>query len=304
MRLCLDSSEMLYKLESDFCILVLDSGENVTIADAMKYLAMEIKILPESGTEAEKPEEDENMSEDENEEPKPDPEDDPNLPKSLCQDCLEKLQSAYEFKFRCEENRKFLRNYLKECANTKLAEERAVKEAALAALDIDLDNLDDLPDKLVLKEIKKEKKPRKPRDPSKPPIVRRRRLPEKNVIIAEDSQVDSAAYVRKLVTTPEQSPEQKSSNKRKSRHVIIEDILVGDRAAKKAESKVAKEKELKAKENKDKNETTEVSTEPETEKVKPRKQEKKAVHADDEPIFEDDDDLQEPEVQRPKRLKK
>lgn len=86
-RLCLDSSEMLYKLESDFCILVLDSGDNVTIADAMKYLAMEIKILPEV-PEAEKPEEDENISEDENEEPKADPEDDPNLPKVSFASCL------------------------------------------------------------------------------------------------------------------------------------------------------------------------------------------------------------------------
>lgn len=72
---------MLYKLESDFCILVMESGDSVTIGDAMKYLAMEIKILPE-GPEAEKPDEDEDESdEEENEEPKPDPEDDPNLPK-------------------------------------------------------------------------------------------------------------------------------------------------------------------------------------------------------------------------------
>ena len=80
-RLCLDSSEMLYKLESDFCILVMESGDSVTIADAMKYLAMEIKIMPEL-PEAPKPEEIEDESDDEeNDEPKPDPENDPNLPK-------------------------------------------------------------------------------------------------------------------------------------------------------------------------------------------------------------------------------
>lgn len=86
---------------------------------------------------------------------------------SLCQECLEKLQSAYEFKFRCDENKNFLRNYLKECADSKLAEERAAKEAALMALDLDIDNLDNLPDKLVLKEVKKEKRQRRPRDPTK-----------------------------------------------------------------------------------------------------------------------------------------
>lgn len=218
---------------------------------------------------------------------------------SLCQECLEKLQSAYEFKYRCEENRKFLRNYLKECSDSKLAEERAVKEAAMAALDLDIDNLDNLPDKLVLKQIKKEKKPRKPRDPSKPPIVRRRRIPEKNVIIAEDSQVDSAAYVRKIVTTPEQSPEQRRGSKRKSKHVIIEDILVGDKAAKRADAKNAKEKESKAKG------TENATEEPATEKEKTMNVEPKTVRADDEPIFEDDIEFQEePETKRSKRLKK
>lgn len=212
---------------------------------------------------------------------------------------MEKLQSAYEFKYRCEENRKFLRNYLKECSDSKLAEERAVKEAAMAALDLDIDNLDNLPDKLVLKQIKKEKKPRKPRDPSKPPIVRRRRIPEKNVIIAEDSQVDSAAYVRKIVTTPEQSPEQRRGSKRKSKHVIIEDILVGEKAAKRADAKNAKEKESKAKG------TENATEEPATEKEKTMNVEPKTVRADDEPIFEDDIEFQEePETKRSKRLKK
>lgn len=213
---------------------------------------------------------------------------------------MEKLQSAYEFKYRCEENRTFLQNYLRECADSKLAEERAVKEEALRALDIDIDNLDNLPDKLVLKQVKKEKKPRKPRDPAKPPIVRRRRIPEKNVIIAEDSQVESAAYVRKMVTTPEQSPEQKRGSKRKSKHVIIEDILVGDKAAKQAQAK-KQEKETKAKENK--NETNDEP--PVHEKELPTKKPAEKPTRDDEPIFEDDDDFEEePTTKRSKKSKK
>lgn len=76
-RLCLDPSEIQYKLESDFCILVMESGDSVTIADAMKFLGIEIKILRNS-------DENENKSEDEeNHEPKQDPENDPNLPKVL-----------------------------------------------------------------------------------------------------------------------------------------------------------------------------------------------------------------------------
>lgn len=206
---------------------------------------------------------------------------------------MEKLQSAYEFKYRCEENRKFLRNYLKECADVKVAEERAVKEAALAALDLDIDNLDNLPDKLVLKQIKKDKKPRKPRDPSKPPIVRRRRMPEKDVIIAEDSQVDSASYVRKLVTTPEQSPEQKRGSKRKSKHVIIEDILVGGRAKPATKGRPPKVK------------VSESETSEDSKAERPVKKEPKSERADDEPIFEDDIEFEdEPDVKRSKRSKK
>lgn len=209
---------------------------------------------------------------------------------------MEKLQSAYEFKFRCEENRNFLRNYLKECADSKLAEEKAAKDAAFAALDIDIDNIDSLPDKLVLKDLKKEKKPRKPRDPAKPKIVRRRRIPEKNVIIAEDSQVETGAYVRKIITTPEQSPEQKRGSKRKSKHVIIEDILVSERAAKK-EAKAAKESTHGVEEN-----------DPEPDNVEKElpitESDAKPVRNDDEPIFEDDENFEEvPEAKRSKRSK-
>lgn len=179
-----------------------------------------------------------------------------------------------------------MRNYLKDCADGKAAEERAAKAAALSALDLDVDNLDDLPDKLVLKVLTKEKKPRKPRDPSKPPIARRRRVTEKNVIIAEDSQVDSAAYVRKLVTTPEQSPEQRRGSKRKSKHVVIEDILVGDKAGKKADPKKRKDSKVSDLETSGKASMSEKQL---SNKVK----EAKSTHADDEPIFEDDDDFEE-----------
>lgn len=217
---------------------------------------------------------------------------------SLCQDCLEKLQSAYEFKYRVQENKTFLRNYLKDCADTKAAEERAAKSAALAALDLDIDNLNDLPDKLVLKDLKKEKKPRKPRDPSKPPIARRRRVTEKNVIIAEDSQVDSAAYVR-LLTTPEQSPEQKrtsqGTSKRKSKHVVLQDILVADKSGKKDPKK---QKDSKASD-------LNTSGGAAAEKPLPTKiKQTKAPRDDDEPVFEDDDDFEEePLTKKPKKSK-
>lgn len=74
---------MLYKLDSDFCILVMESGASVTITDAMKYLSMDIKIAPEVTEELETADED--LSDDEEnaepKDPKPNPEDDINLPK-------------------------------------------------------------------------------------------------------------------------------------------------------------------------------------------------------------------------------
>lgn len=169
-------------------------------------------------------------------------------------------------------------------SDSKLAEERAVKEAALAALDLDIDNLDNLPDKLVLKTIIKEKKPRKQRDPAKP-VVRKRRIQERNVIIAEDSQVESTAYIRK-VNTPEQSPDQPRSNKRKSKHVIIEDVFVGDKGGKKAEPK----KEKTAKEN-----LTESPIENDEQPAsKKAKADPKQSIRDEEPTFEDDDEEEKP----------
>lgn len=144
---------------------------------------------------------------------------------SLCKTCLEQLQTAYEFKFRANENKLFLKNYLKEQAEAKIAEENAAREAALLALDLDINNLDKLPDRLVLKDLKKTRRPRRPRDPSKP-IMRKKR--DEEFIIADESQLENASYVRKLITTPEQSPDTggATSNKRKSKHVILQDIVV------------------------------------------------------------------------------
>lgn len=189
-----------------------------------------------------------------------------------------------------------MKNYLKECAEAKVAAERAAKEAAFAALDLDIDSLDNLPDKLVLKTAIREKKPRKPRDPTKTTITRRRRVADKNVIIAEDSQIDSPAYIRKIVTTPEQSPEERRANKRKSKHVIIEDIFVGDRNKKPATKISASPKEnSKDSMNVDDDEPT---------FIKPERKKKQAI-ALDEPIFEDDDDFEQvPTPKRATRAKK
>lgn len=73
---------MLYRLDSDFCILVMESGASVTIADALEYLAMDIRVVTEKPV-AEHSEEADTKSEgdDEESETKSDPEDDPNLPK-------------------------------------------------------------------------------------------------------------------------------------------------------------------------------------------------------------------------------
>lgn len=70
---------MLYKLDSDFCILVMESGASVTIADAMKYLELDIKI-PEEKPEAEEAASVKSETDD-SPEPKLVNDDDPNLPK-------------------------------------------------------------------------------------------------------------------------------------------------------------------------------------------------------------------------------
>lgn len=71
----------------------MESGASVTIADALKYLDLNVKIPT---LEVEKDPEDE----DQVEKPTDAADDDPALPQSLCQVCLEAIQSSYEFKFR------------------------------------------------------------------------------------------------------------------------------------------------------------------------------------------------------------
>lgn len=51
-RLCMEEGESLYRLDSDFSILVLDSGATVTIADALKYLDLNILIPVEKSNES------------------------------------------------------------------------------------------------------------------------------------------------------------------------------------------------------------------------------------------------------------
>lgn len=80
-RLCLDQSDQLYNLDSDFCILVMESGASVTIADAMKYLAMEIKIPVEKPLQTESADEENEVDPENNEIRSVDDDDDPNLPK-------------------------------------------------------------------------------------------------------------------------------------------------------------------------------------------------------------------------------
>lgn len=163
----------------------------------------------------------------------------------------------------------------------------------MAALDIDIDNLDNLPDKLVLKKFDKEKKPRKPRDNKKATTVRRRRIPEKNVVIAENSQVDSAIYVRKLVSasTPDQSPEVKKVNKRKSQHVIIEDVYIGGKKSKPKEEKPPKENFSESvnssKDEMDEKIVKEEKKSPKEDKSIKKKSNKQIVR-DSEPEFEED----------------
>jgi hypothetical protein len=231
---------------------------------------------------------------------------------------------------RCEENRNYLKDYLIDLENARIAEERAAKEAAFQELDIDLDNLDALPDKLVLKPNmgKKPRKPRAPRDPAKGPIVRRKRINEKDIIIAENSEKDTAAYVRKIITTPEQSLEVRGTSKRKSKHVIIQDIEIASSTSRAIENTAkngVKQEKSESKsviyttndessEQKGTNESTkteseapsesDVSEQPAPKKNKPTI---KTVRDDDEPVFEDDSDFEEDDEEEevaPKRAKR
>lgn len=303
-RFCLDSQEekTFYPLEMEMSILEMGSGSKVTIADALKYIELDI-IIPSSETKEHRLPQSE---EEEVQEEVDDNSDHPDLPKSLCQECLDKLQSIYEFKYRVLENREYLRGYVKELAESRVAEEKAARQAIAQELDIDLNNLDSLPDKLVpKKDAGKARKPRKQREPGeyeKP--KQKRRLPDKSVIIAEDSQLDTAIYVRKVVITPEKSPEQKHSSKRKSKHVIIEDIAVGEKPKPPKYDRYTKKKEPLCDEN-NLNESN--SGENEGQQSAPEETttvviQVKKVRRDDEPIFEDDEDFEE--EKKPKRSRK
>jgi Zinc-finger associated domain (zf-AD) len=99
-------------------ILELAGGGKVTVGDALKYINLEI-LVPFKSEEAEDEEEEENEERVEDE-----IKDHPEIPKSLCQECLDKLQSMYEFKYRCEENRDYLKNHVKELAEARVAAEK------------------------------------------------------------------------------------------------------------------------------------------------------------------------------------
>ncbi|CAG9802827.1 unnamed protein product [Chironomus riparius] len=304
-RFCLDSTEekTFYPLDLEMSILEMGSGTKVTIGDALKYIEMDV-MIPSNETKTQKSEqsEAEDTEEESNEKASEEEVDHPDLPKSLCQECLDKLQSIYEFKYRVLENREYLKGYIKELAEARLAEEKAARQAIAQELDIDLNNLDNLPDKLVLrKDVSKTRRPRKPRDPSEPGKPRqKRRVPDKNIIIADDSQVDTAIYVRKVVVTPEKaSPDQKHSNKRKSKHVVIEDIAVGEKPKPPKYDRHIKKKEPLCDEN---NLNKSNSGENETETLEAAKEAPRKERRDDEPIFEDDEDFEK--EKRPKRQRK
>jgi hypothetical protein len=106
----------LYDLDFGMTILELAGGGKVTVGDALKYINLDI-IVPEKLETEEEEEEIEERVDDEIK-------DHPEIPKSLCQECLDKLQSMYEFKYRCEENRDYLKNHVKELAEAREAAEK------------------------------------------------------------------------------------------------------------------------------------------------------------------------------------
>jgi hypothetical protein len=311
-RFCLSpesDEKALFALDLQMSILEMGNGEKVTISDALNFINLDLAIPNEesrlNNESADDSELDEDLLVDRSKEH-------PDLPKSLCQECLDKLQSIYEFKYRVIENREYLKNYLKEMEEAKFAEEKRARQAIAEELDIDLNNLDSLPDKLVLKaNLKRTRRP-KVRDPNEPPKPRKKRTTvDKTIIIAEDSQVDNAIYVRKLITTPEKAEPQAHSSKRKSKHVVIEDIPVAEKQ--KAQAQPRYDKFTRKKEplwdennrNESNNSETDLNALEEaletttTTISKPQKVER----ADDDMIFEDDDDYVE-DTKRSKRTRK
>jgi hypothetical protein len=287
---------LIFPLDMEMTILELADGGKITVGDALKYINLDIVVPP-----IETPKEE--GSEDEEEE-FPKETDHPEVPKSLCQDCLDKLQSMYEFKYRCEENREYLKNHVKELADAREAAERAARDAIVAELQFDINNIDSLPDKLIPKQDMKQKRNRKPKDPNDSGS-RRKKPVDRTVIIAEDSQVDSAIYIRKMVTTPEKSPDQKAhSSKRKSKHVVIEDIAVGEKPKPPKYDRTIRKKEPLCDIN-SQNESikSEADTSSTSISITEAKEPVGKSIRDEEPIFEDDEE-EESKAKRPKRTRK
>lgn len=285
-------------------ILELADGGKITVGDALKYINLDIVVPP-----LETPKEEDSENEDEETPKDDDPAqlDHPEVPKSLCQDCLDKLQSMYEFKYRCEENREYLKNHVKELAEAREAAERAARQAIVAELQFDINNIDALPDKLIPKQDMRQKRARKPKDPNDSGSRKKNAKPaDRSVIIAEDSQVDNAIYIRTMITTPEKSPEQKThSSKRKSKHVVIEDIAVGEKPKPpKYDRTVRKKEPLCDVNNQDESIKSEAEASLTSVTILSEAKPTPAVKniRDEEPIFEDDEE--ETKAKRPKRTRK
>lgn len=294
----------------EMTILELAGGGKVTVGDALKYISLEITV-PSIETPKQAFNNDEDMDEEEEEREKNgEGKDHPEVPKSLCQECLDKLQSMYEFKYRCEENRDYLKNHVKELAEEREAAERAARQAIVDELEFDINNIDSLPDKLVLKtDLSKKRRPRQKKDPEQltaQQLIRKRKKDDKNIIIADESQLDTAIYVRKVITTPEKSPEQRQhSSKRKSKHIVIVDIPVGEKVkAPKYDRNIRKKEPLCDFNESNNSEAEATSTSIDSAALKIEKLEEPAVHLmrDEEPVFEEEEEEEKP--RRPKRTRK
>lgn len=296
----------IFPLDLEMTILELADGGKITVGDALKYINLDI-LVPS----VDSPKEDDGSDTEEPEIPKEDDDktDHPEVPKSLCQDCLDKLQSMYEFKYRCEENREYLKNHVKELADARDAAEQAARQAIVAELQFDINNIDSLPDKLIPKQDMRQKRSRKPKDSNESSAPRQKKIKptDRTVIIAEDSQVDSAIYIRTMITTPEKSPDQKShSSKRKSKHVVIQDIAVGEKAKPPAryDRNIRKKEPLCDVNNLSESIKSEADTSTSSITViapKSSQYQQKNMR-DEEPIFEEDEE--ESIAKRPKRSRK
>lgn len=293
----------------EMTILELAGGGKVTVGDALKYINLEITV-PMIEPLKQAFNNDEDMDDEDEEKDKDDEiKDHPEVPKSLCQECLDKLQSMYEFKYRVEENRDFLKNHVRELEEEREAAERAARQAIVDELEFDINNIDALPDKLVLKtDLSKKRRPRQKKDPEQlttQQLIRKRKKEDKNIIIADESQLETAIYVRKVITTPEKSPEQKQhSSKRKSKHIVIVDIPVGEKIKTPKYDRNVRKKEPLCDFNESNNSEAEAaSTAADSLTTKAEKIDEPTVKMmrDEEPVFEEEE---EEKPKRPKRTRK